>query len=427
MRALCCLLGLIVLPASALRQPERFFELAPVEVPDAGRIASIYAEWWALYHTEAELFSWDASDQEKNLEAFTGNLEYVVKSNNRRGYKLGLGPFAHLDGAAFSAGAGFCKDSFSDVERAEWSSKSTFLLPSSNRSDLDFSTPDPEIDWVSLGKVTAVKNQGACGTCWAFAVAAVLESRMALATGELADLSTQELLDCAVPSVEKRGPGMLIHFAFDYVVKSGALHRQRDYNGQCSTGGLGQLMANYRQVTVESELELQRVVSKGPVAVAIQADQPDMQLYVSGVITGAFCQVDLNHGVLLVGYGKEDDREFWKIKNSWGTKWGEQGYARLCRNCGRNDDIGQCGVTLQASFPLITSKAFRSPLYNAAEPAPVQQEAPVLPVPAVDEVAQLYHIPPAEIIADDDLGHFQASTGGVSDAHAATVDIGPAT
>jgi KDEL-tailed cysteine endopeptidase len=322
----------------------------------------LYRSWWTAFGTEAEQFGWRTDNHDKNFHNFQDNLAYIVKSNKRRPYKLGLGPFTHLSNEEFSNGGAFCHGKFSSDERPDFQGRSTFLLADANRSALDFKDGSGEIDWVAQGAVSSVKNQGTCASCWAYAVTGVLESRIALATGVLADLSTQEILDCAVPVVKERGVGMLLHFAFDHIIKTGVAHRVADYTGACEAGQLGNVMANYRAIEPESELSLKRAVSKGPVSSAIQADQPDMQFYVSGIITGAFCQVDLNHAVVVVGYGQDSEHEYWKIKNSWGTKWGEEGYARLCRNCNRNDWSGQCGLTLQASYPMITSTLYRSPL-----------------------------------------------------------------
>uniref|UniRef100_A0A7S1F752 Uncharacterized protein n=1 Tax=Noctiluca scintillans TaxID=2966 RepID=A0A7S1F752_NOCSC len=364
-----CVFVCMLVPSFAwrLRSFPGEMNLTPMEIPDQPQqVEDMYRSWWTAFGTEADQFSWNTDNHDKNYQNFHDNLAYIVKSNSRRPYKLGMGPFTHLSNEEFSRGGAFCHGKFSADERPDFKGRSTFLLADANRSALDAEEGPWEIDWVANGKVSAVKNQGSCASCWAFAIAGVLESRIALASGELSDLSTAEILDCAEPVVKQRGVGMLLHFAFDHIIKTGVAHRNADYTGSCEVGQLGNVLANYRAIEPESEASLKTAVAKGPVSSAIQADQPDMQFYVSGVITGAFCQVDLNHAVVVVGYGEDGLYEYWKIKNSWGTKWGEEGYARLCRNCNRNDWSGQCGLTLQASYPMITSQVYRSPLVFAA-------------------------------------------------------------
>merc|ERR1719410_831235 len=103
-----------------------------------------------------------------------------------------------------------------------------------------------------------------------------------------------------------------------------------------------------------SESQLQAAVATGPVSVAIEADQSSFQLYKSGVMTDR-CGSKLDHGVLAVGYGHDsaEGLDFWKVKNSWGASWGEEGYIRLCRNCGKNLGKGQCGIAGQPSYPVV--------------------------------------------------------------------------
>ncbi len=95
-------------------------------------------------------------------------------------------------------------------------------------------------------------------------------------------------------------------------------------------------------------------VAIGPVSVAIEADQSSFQSYSGGVLTSA-CGSSLDHGVLVVGYGTDNGQKYWKIKNSWGSTWGEEGYIRISRGNNDNDGAGQCGVLSQPSYPEVTS------------------------------------------------------------------------
>jgi len=91
-------------------------------------------------------------------------------------------------------------------------------------------------------------------------------------------------------------------------------------------------------------------VAEGCVSVAIEADQTAFQHYSSGVLTGN-CGTRIDHGVLIVGYGTETGQDYWLVKNSWGTSWGEQGYVKICRNCNKNGRAGECGILTEGNVP----------------------------------------------------------------------------
>merc|ERR1719204_1535476 len=110
-------------------------------------------------------------------------------------------------------------------------------------------------------------------------------------------------------------------------------------------------ISSYRDVRASTSA-LESACNDGPVAIAIEADQSSFQQYSGGVLT-ASCGTSLDHGVLLVGYGTDGGVDYWKVKNSWGESWGEDGYIRLCRNCNANNGEGQCGILLSASYPVV--------------------------------------------------------------------------
>ena len=155
--------------------------------------------------------------------------------------------------------------------------------------------------------------------------------------------------------------------AFEYIEKSG-IASEADYpytSGSGTTGTCDAAKAAKPVVTVtgfkdvphEDEDALKDAVSKGPVSVAIEADKSVFQLYKGGVFDSAECGKKLDHGVLAVGYGSDSDsgKDFWKVKNSWGATWGEQGFIRMVR--GSN----MCGIASQASYPTGAKAASPSP------------------------------------------------------------------
>lgn len=207
-----------------------------------------------------------------------------------------------------------------------------------------------EFDWRQHGAVTPVKNQGSCGSCWSFSTTGALEGANFLATGKLVSLSEQQLVDCDHEcDPEEKGScdsgcnGGLMNSAFEYTLKAGGLMREEDYpytgtdRATCKFDNtkVAAKVANFSVVSLNEEQIAANLVKNGPLAVAINA--VFMQTYVGGVSCPYICSKKLDHGVLLVGYGtgyspiRMKDKPYWIIKNSWGEKWGENGYYKICR------------------------------------------------------------------------------------------------
>jgi len=259
---------------------------------------------------------------------------------------------------------------FMDLTQEEF--KATYLTlkqPSGERSEAYLGRhyysgadlPD-EIDWTTKGAVSAVKDQGQCGSCWAFSAVGSMEGRHQLAKGgDVVQFSEQQLVDC-----DKNGDegcnGGLMDTAFEYLQKmSTAGHCTEDsygYTGKggqckessCTIGVKKEEIAGYKDVD-NSEEALAEAVAEGPVSVAVDALR--FQLYGKGILKG-LCGASLDHGVLAVGYGVEDGTKYWKVKNSWGASWGENGYIRLLKG---KDGKGECGIRSgPPSYPVIASE-----------------------------------------------------------------------
>jgi len=220
-------------------------------------------------------------------------------------------------------------------------------------------TTDPaSVDWTTQGVVTPVKNQGQCGSCWAFSATGAIECRYAIAHGVLTSLSEQQLVDCSVPEGDLGCDGGEMDNAFKYVEKTGGLCTEAEYpyqgvDGMCKAQSCGMMydaIKNYTDVTPRDEQALEEAAVTGCVSVAIEANQFAFQYYSSGVLTGT-CGTSLDHGVLVVGYGTLNGTEYWKVKNSWGTSWGENGYVLICKDCNKNGNQGECGINDQPSYP----------------------------------------------------------------------------
>jgi cathepsin L len=208
------------------------------------------------------------------------------------------------------------------------------------------------VDWRSRA-VTEVKDQGQCGSCWSFSATGALEGQLALRAGRNISLSEQNLIDCSADYGNDGCDGGWMDSAFSYIHDYGIMSESsypyeaqvgycRYNNSQSEATVIG-----YYDLRSGDEGSLAYTVEHiGPVAVAIDATD-ELQFYSGGIFHDQTCnQSDLNHGVLVVGYGSEYDQDYWILKNSWGSGWGESGYWRQVRNYGNN-----CGIATAASYP----------------------------------------------------------------------------
>jgi C1A family cysteine protease len=220
--------------------------------------------------------------------------------------------------------------------------------------------PD-EVNWVALGGVTDVKNQGACGSCWAFSTTGALEGAKFTKTGELVVLSEQNLLDCDHKDLGCNGG--LMDNAFKFDEKSGGLCSEEDYPYEAKQGSVcnpmncedvpGTQVTTFYDVPPSDPDALMAAISMQPISIAIQADQFAFQFYKTGVLTDDSCgsRGQIDHGVLAAGYGTdpETNEPYWLVKNSWGETWGENGYIRMSRNS--KNEWGMCAILKMASYP----------------------------------------------------------------------------
>jgi len=210
------------------------------------------------------------------------------------------------------------------------------------------------VDWVAYGAVAEVKNQGKCGGCWSFATTGSIEGAVQIKTGKLTSLSEQMLIDC---STKNHGcHGGVVDYAFQFVITNNGLCQESAYpyagaQGVCKTSCTKvSPISSFKDVPQHSETALLAAVAQQPVAVAIEADEDAFQFYSTGVMMGK-CGTKLDHGVLVVGYGTENGKNYWTIKNSWGGTWGESGYIRIGR--GLQTPYGQCGILMQPSYAVV--------------------------------------------------------------------------
>jgi C1A family cysteine protease len=250
---------------------------------------------------------------------------------------------------------------FADMTTREWSSKYFGLLNQTYNRSFLFVKPGAlpaSVDWTEHGAVTPVKDQGQCGSCWAFSSTGALEGAWFLKNGSLYNVSEQQLVDCSTAQGNQGCNGGLMDDAFQYVVQNGlttdaAYPYTASGPNACQASGKPVVVkaTGYTDVVPNSEVALMSALTERPVSVAVEADQNSFQFYSSGVMTSA-CGTQLDHGVLAVGYGTVGGQDYYKVKNSWGSDWGMAGYILLGRGNAFSAQ-GQCGIQMAASFPLV--------------------------------------------------------------------------
>lgn len=295
-------------------------------------------EQWKVNHDK----SYEPASETHRREIFQKNVEFVERENNKGlNYTLGLNQFSDLTNEEFSAKmVGGYKPSLRQegVKSTPW-------------VDLDIVAAD-SIDWVEKGGVNSVKNQQQCGSCWAFSTVAAVEGAYFVSSGTLLSLSEQELVSC--DKGDDGCNGGLMDNAFKFLETTG-LCTEAEYpytagggkRGECQKSCTPQVkVTSFVDVPSGKEDKLKQALTQQPVSVAIDAEGFHFQAYSGGVFDKC-AGTQLDHGVAAVGYGTDGGKPYWKVRNSWGSTWGEKGYIRMIR--GKDE----CGIAKQASYPSV--------------------------------------------------------------------------
>ncbi|MFH4978105.1 hypothetical protein AB6A40_004814 [Gnathostoma spinigerum] len=295
----------------------------------------------------------DVENEYDHMFAFTKNLEYIKQHNEKfqRGevtFEMGVNHLTDLPFDEYKKLNGFRKNNDDSRPR----NGSTFLRP-------HFVQIPDTVDWRNSSYVTVVKDQGQCGSCWAFSATGALEGQHMRKTHQLVSLSEQNLVDCSRKYGNNGCNGGLMDNAFEYIKDNHGIDTEESYPYKGVEGKkchfrrkfVGAEDYGYTDLPEGDEEALKVAVATiGPISVAIDAGHISFQNYRKGIYTENECSPeDLDHGVLVVGYGTDENAgDYWIVKNSWGTRWGEHGYIRMARNK-RN----QCGIASKASYPIV--------------------------------------------------------------------------
>ncbi|XP_042386878.1 zingipain-2-like [Zingiber officinale] len=335
-------------------------------------VRMLYLEWRAKNHPAEKYLDLN----EYRLEVFKENLQFVDEHNaaadrGENTFRLGMNRFADLTNEEYRARF---LGNFSQMRSTSRKISSRYLLREGDN------LPD-SIDWRKNGAVVQVKNQAQCGSCWAFSAVAAIEGINQIVTGNLISLSEQELVDCDAGN--RACNGGLMDVAFRFIINNGGINSEENYpyigqKGACNTNKKNVNVASidsYENVPRNNEKSLQKAVANQPVSVAIESAGRAFQLYRSGIFTGTRGTA-LDHGVTIVGYGTENNKDYWIVKNSWGKNWGESGYIRMERNIANS--AGKCGIAKYATYPV---KLERTNLCNSTSSS---SSVPSLIKPLID-------------------------------------------
>ncbi|EAZ10092.1 hypothetical protein OsI_32402 [Oryza sativa Indica Group] len=340
--------------------------------PAATTMMEMFQRWKAEYNRSYAT----PEEERRRLRVYARNVRYIEATNAAAGLAYELGETAYTDLTNDEFMAMYTAPPLRSAADDDDDAATTTIITTRAGPVDEHQQPEvyfnesagapASVDWRASGAVTEVKDQGRCGSCWAFSTVAVVEGIQKIKKGKLVSLSEQELVDC--DTLDSGCDGGVSYRALEWITANGGITTRDDYPytgaaaAACDRAKLGHhaaTIAGLRRVATRSEASLQNAAAAQPVAVSIEAGGDNFQHYRKGVYDGP-CGTRLNHGVTVVGYGQEEapvdgsaaGDKYWIIKNSWGKNWGDQGYIKMKKDVAGKPE-GLCGIAIRPSFPLM--------------------------------------------------------------------------
>lgn len=323
----------------------------------------VLKEEWLEFKVKHNKTYADPSEDTYRFKVFLNNKHLIARHNQRQAngvhsYTLKLNKYADMTHQEFVRTMNGYRP---HLRRAPEQANEFHASVHSERRSLDEPFQMPKsVDWRQHGYVTPVKDQGHCGSCWAFSSTGALEGQHFRRTGDLISLSEQNLVDCSKKYGNMGCDGGLMANAFKYIRDNHGVDTENSYpyeahDDKCrfKNKTVGADDKGYMEIPSGDEAKLTKAIAmKGPVSVAIDASQESFRLYDGGVYDEPNCgnsEENLDHGVLVVGYGTDPVHgDYYLVKNSWSETWGQSGYIKMARN-----KDNQCGIATSAVYPVV--------------------------------------------------------------------------
>jgi len=349
--AVLCLVAVVAVCSAAPQEALKWSHLEPsVELRNWHMSPEAVNAAFADFKLEHEKNYESEAEEMLRKEIFTEHLKTInmhnyLYSKGLKTYTMGVNKYTDLSHKEFVTMMNGWK------RTSNTSGGSTYLSP-----NVKLDLPDT-VDWRDKGYVTPIKDQKNCGSCWAFSTTGSLEGQNFRKSGKLTSLSEQNLVDCSRSFGNEGCNGGLMDNAFKYIKSNNGIDTEDSYpyegkDDKCryKAEDKGATDTGFIDVTSGDEAKLQEAIATvGPVSVAIDAGNPSFQMYKKGIYNEPGCSSqNLDHGVLAVGYGTLNGVDYWLVKNSWGTSWGDKGYIYMSRN-----KDNQCGIATAASYPTV--------------------------------------------------------------------------
>jgi len=308
----------------------------------SSKVAAPVSQAFAAWMKEYQMTFATPVEYNYRLAVFAKNLAYIKTVNSEQSsYELGLNMFSHMTPEEFK------------IKYTGFNFDPEYKRTAPEEEILNLQQA-PSVDWRTQGAVNPVKNQGQCGSCWAFSATAAIEGIWKISGNTLQNLAEQQMVDCSASFGNQGCNGGLMDNAFKYIISVKGQEPTSAYPytakvGSCDFSAAKTVarISGYTDVPKNNCKVLLTTAAAQPTSVAIDAEK--IQSYKGGVFADANCGTKLDHGVAIVGYGTAGSQNFWIVRNSWGATWGENGYIRMSRDV--MTSTGICGICMASSVP----------------------------------------------------------------------------